>query len=40
MKTLKKIFEVILFVFGIKNCDIRKQATEEGICDYSGQGGN
>lgn len=34
MKTLKKIVETIIFILGVKNSDIRKEAEREGICKY------
>lgn len=37
--TVKAIFEVILFIFG-NGGEIRKNAVDNGICDFSGQGRN
>ena len=38
MKTLKRILEAvgntIIFLLGVKNSDIRKEAEREGICKY------
>ena len=34
---LKAIAETIMFICGIKT-DSRKEAANEGLCDYSGQG--
>lgn len=39
MKVLKKIFEIIMFVLGY-NGEIRKQAVDANLCDFSGQGKN
>lgn len=39
MKVLKKIFEVIMFVLGYDG-EIRRQAVDSGLCDFSGQGKN
>lgn len=39
MKVIKRIFEVIMFVFGFDG-EIRKKAVENGLCDFSGQGRN
>lgn len=36
-KAIKKIFNVFMFLFGVGG-DIRKNAADEGLCDYSGQG--
>lgn len=37
MKGVKKIFDVLAFLFGIGG-NIRDNAVDAGICDYSGQG--
>ncbi len=39
MKALKKFFEAIIFTLGL-NGEIRKNAVDDGICDFSGQGKN
>lgn len=36
-KAVKKIFDVIAFLFGIGG-NIRDNAVDEGLCDFSGQG--
>lgn len=34
---LRKIFDVILFIFGLDS-ECRRKAVDDGICDLSGQG--
>ena len=36
-KVLKAIFEFFAFIVGA-DCDARRQAVDDGICDFSGQG--
>lgn len=36
-KAFKKILDLILFVFGL-DCDTRREAVDEELCDFSGQG--
>ena len=40
---MKKFFanclDVLLCIFGL-DCKARRQAVDEGVCDYSGQGRN
>ena len=36
-KTFKKILDFILFVFSL-DCDTRREAVDEELCDFSGQG--
>lgn len=36
-KAVRKIFDLIMFLFGIRG-KIRDEAVDEGICDFSGQG--
>lgn len=36
-KVLKAIFEFIALLIGA-DCDTRRQAVDDGICDFSGQG--
>ena len=42
MKTLKRILKAIgntiIFLFGVKNSDIRKEAEQDGVCKYGNQG--
>lgn len=38
-KAFKKILDLILFVFGLDS-DTRREAADDGICDFSGQGKN
>ena len=39
MKALKKFFEFIIFILGFDG-EIRRNAVDMGICDFSGQGKN
>ena len=36
-KAVKKIFDVLAFLFGIGG-KIRDNAVDDGLCDFSGQG--
>lgn len=36
-KVLKAIANAILFILGC-DCEARRQAVDDGICDFSGQG--
>lgn len=36
-KAFKKIFEMIAFLLG-SDCDTRRKAVDDEICDFSGQG--
>ena len=38
-RVLKAVWETVTFALGFKG-DIRKEAVEAGICDYSGEGRN
>ncbi len=39
MKILKRIFDEIIFALGFDG-EIRRQAVDDGICDFGGQGKN
>ena len=36
-KFLLKCLDVLMFVLGL-DCDMRRKAVDEGLCDFSGQG--
>lgn len=36
-KVFKKIIDTVAFLFGIRS-DIRDNAVDNGLCDFSGQG--
>lgn len=38
-KVFKKIYEVIALLLGV-DCEARRQAVDNGICDFGGQGRN
>lgn len=38
-KALKKFFDLLLLVLGL-DCEARRKAVDDGICDFSGQGKN
>lgn len=38
-KALKKVFGLILLVLGL-DCEARRKAADDGICNFSGQGKN
>ena len=36
---MKKLLDVLMFILGL-DCDMRREAVDEGLCDFSGQGRN
>ena len=34
---MKKLLDFLMFILGL-DCDMRRKAVDDGICDYSGQG--
>ena len=36
---MKKLLDVLMFILGL-DCDMRREAVDKGICDFSGQGRN
>lgn len=38
-KIFKNVFDLILLVFGL-DCEARRKAVDDGICNFGGQGKN
>lgn len=36
-KAFKKVFDLILFVFGL-DCESRRKSVDDGLCRFDGQG--